>query len=49
MIFGIDDKIIKEALMKGILVEVNGKFIPNIGEDENGIFQLLLLFDCNND
>ena len=28
---------------------INPKFIPNIGEDENGIFQLLLLFDCNND
>lgn len=28
---------------------INPKFIPNIGEDENGVFQLLLLFDCNND
>lgn len=25
--------------------KINPKFIPNLSEDENGIFQLLLLFD----
>ena len=30
-IFGLDDTIIDNALRNGILIEVNGKFVDNIG------------------
>ena len=29
--------------------KINPRFIPNISEDDTGVFQLLLLFDLNDD